>query len=176
MDENKNNKAKILIIVITAVILSAAAAAMGVLTMTGFFDKTDQTDSDKPEGVVGIIRDGWDPGIEVSDNDSSEQKKGTQIPGYSDVEMKEGDTTLNLSVGNPKENHVGLIATLKLEDGTVLFTSGLMKPGQGIDELPLSQTLEKGVYDAMVFYQCVSLNDANTRLNAAESRFKIIVK
>ena len=63
----------------------------------------------------------------------------------------------------------------KLSDGTVLYTSPLLKPGQGLDEIPLNQTLSKGTYDAMVYYQCVLLDEEQTPLNAAESAFTLIV-
>lgn len=170
MEEKQNNKKKTALIIIVAVILSAGAAIMGVLTWQGYFDKQPE---EKSEGVVGMIVDDWETGIEDT---SSEQKKGTQIPGYSSAEMKKGDTSLKLRIGNPKENEVGFYATLKLSDGTVLYESQLLQPGQGLEEIPLSKTLEKGTYDAVVVYQCVALNEAHTPLNAAESGFKLIVK
>ena len=43
--------------------------------------------------------------------------------GYSGAEMKAGDTTLSLRIGNPEENTCYLQATLQLEDGTVLYLS-----------------------------------------------------
>ena len=52
---------------------------------------------------------------------------------------------------------------------------GLLKPGQGLEEIPLNQTLAKGTYPAMVFYQCVLLDEEQTPINAAESTFTLIV-
>ena len=124
------------------------------------------------DGVVGVITDDWDPGIEKP---TQAQKPGTQIPGYSYAEMNAGDTTLKLSIGNPKENEVGMFATLKLKDGTVLYESPLLNPGQGLTDVPLLQTLEKGSYDAIVVYQCVTLDEKHTPLNAAESGFTLVV-
>jgi len=89
--------------------------------------------------------------------------------------MKEGDTTLTLSIGNPKANSVGFFATLKLQNGDVLYESELLEPGQGLTEIPLTHTLSKGTYDAAVVYKCVLLDEENTPLNAAESVFKLIV-
>ena len=89
--------------------------------------------------------------------------------------MNAGDTSLKISIGNPKENEVGFFASLELEDGTVLYESELLKPGQGLTEIPLSKTLEKGTYNAKVVYHCVSLDEAHTPLNSAESGFVLIV-
>ena len=165
--EKKSNK-KVIIIIVAAVIVLAAATVL-ILALNGVFSPK----SEPSNGVVGVISDNWDPGIEQTDG---EAKKGTQIPGYSTAEMTAGDTSLKLSIGNPKDNKVGMYATLKLGDGTVLYKSELLKPGQGLTEVPLDKTLEKGEYDAIVEYQCVVLDENNTPLNSAESGFKLIVK
>lgn len=89
--------------------------------------------------------------------------------------MKAGDTQLHLSIGNPKENNCGFYATLQLEDGTVLYKSELLKPGYGLTEVPLQQTLKKGTYDAEVFYECVTLDEEQSPLNSAKSKFKLVV-
>ena len=168
--EKQSNKKVILII---AAVLLAAAVTIGVLALCGVFRPAPQ-ETERGEGVVGVITDNWDP--QVKDQEpTSEPRKGTQIPGYSSAQMNAGDTTLHLRIGNPKDNKVGMFATLQLFDGTVLYESPLLKPGQGLEEVPLTQSLTKGVYDAKVVYQCVALDDKNTPLNAAESGFKLYV-
>ena len=164
----KNKKS---LIIIFAALLLVAAATIGILIFSGAFSAPEK--QNKGEGVVGIISDDWDPGVEET---NGQPKKGTQIPGYSIAEMNAGDKTLKLSIGNPKDNKVGMFATLKLEDDTVLYESPLLKPGQGMTEVPLNESLEKGEYNAKVVYQCVMLDEKNTPLNAAESGFKLIVK
>ena len=62
------------------------------------------------------------------------------------------------------------------KDGTVLYESELLKPGYGLTEVPLNQTLKTGEYTAMVVYKCVTLDEEETPLNSAESEFKLIVK
>ena len=163
-----NNRKKILIIVVAALLLTAAATA-GILIFSGVF-QPKQTDS---QGIVGVVTDNWDPGIDEKDKP---QQSGTQIPGYSTAVMNAGDMTLKINIGNPKDNKVGMFASLKLSDGTVLYESPLLKPGQGVEEIPLNKTLEKGTYDAFVEYQCVLLDENNTPLNAAQSGFKLIVE
>ena len=163
---DKKSKKKVIIIVAAVVVL--AAAAVLTLWFCGVF--TPKTEP--ANGVVGQITDDWDPGVEQP----TSAKSGTQIPGYSNAEMNAGDTSLKMSIGNPKENKVGFFASIVLDDGTVLYESELLKPGQGLTEVPLSKTLEKGTYDAKVVYQCVALDEKNTPLNSAESGFTLIVK
>lgn len=156
-------------------IIAAVVIILLVLIIGGvvIYNITSDDGATPADGVVGKISDDWDPGLE---EESSAHSTGTQIPGYSTAEMNEGDTSLHLSIGNPKENNCGFYATLMLNDGTVLYKSELLNPGCGLTEVPLSKTLEKGEYDAMVFYECVTLDDEHSPLNAAESEFKLIVK
>lgn len=127
-------------------------------------------------GVAGKIVDNWDTGIpEQTDEPEESTSGGIQIPGYSKAEMEEGDTQLHLSIGNPKENNCGFYVTVRLENGTVLYKSELLKPGYGLTEIPLEQTLNKGTYDAEVFYECVTLDEDASPLNSAISKFQLIV-
>ena len=167
-DKNRSKKgSQKKVIIIAAAVVLLIAAVVSVLYLCGVFTPKIEPSN----GVVGKITDDWDPGVE----EPSDAKSGTQIPGYSSAEMKAGDTALTLSIGNPKENKVGFFASLVLEDGTVLYESPLLEPGQGLTEVPLSQTLEKGVYNAKVVYQCVALDEAHMPLNSAESGFTLIV-
>ena len=149
-----------------------AAAVLLTLLLSGAFEPKQEKNDHK--GVVGVISDDWDHGI-VEESNRREKKRHTDPGLFCTAQMNAGDETLVISIGNPKENKVGFFATVKLSDGTVLYKSELLKPGQGLTEIPLNQTLEKGVYDASVYYQCVLLDEENTPLNAAESAFKLYV-
>lgn len=169
MDKAKEKSNKKPLIIIIAILVIAALAVGGVVVYNSFF-------AEKPlpsNGVVEKISDGWDTGLE---DKTAPQSSGIQIPGYGTAVMKAGDESLSLSIGNPKENKCGFYATLKLEDGTVLYESELLKPGYGLTEVPLNQTLDAGEYTAMVVYKCVTLDEEETPLNSAESEFKLIVK
>ena len=89
--------------------------------------------------------------------------------------MQAGDRTLKLSIGNPAENTCYLKATLMLEDGTVLYESGLLEPGKGMEEIELNQTLEAGTYEAMVRYQGYSMDESQSELNSSDSGFTLTV-
>lgn len=163
-------KKKGLIIAIISVLVVVVLAISSVFIIKSMNNKEEQIDS---EGVIGRVTDGWDTGI--SESKDSASQGGVQIPGYSMAEMNEGDTQLHLSIGNPKENTCGFYATVELEDGTVLYKSELLEPGYGLTEIPLTQTLKKGEYDAVVCYDCVTLNEQHTPLNSARSKFTLVV-
>lgn len=113
----------------------------------------------------------WDDGIE----NESEIEGRILVPGYSGAKMKSGDKVLALRIGNPKENTCYLQATLKLEDGTVLYESGLIEPGMGYENVELTQTLEAGEYNAYVHYQGYSMEETPEMLNSCDSAFVLKV-
>ena len=167
MEKNKKHKA-IIIILITAVILLAGA----LVTVYIMSNQPKEVTAPDSAGVGGEIVDNWDPNI---DNEPTHGVDDAIIPGYGNAEMKAGDTTLTLSIGNPSENTVGLFATLIVDDKE-LYRSPLLKPGQGITRIPLNETLEKGTYNAYVLYQITDLNNPDTKLNSVRSALELIVK
>lgn len=164
-----NKSKKRLFIALIVILIVAVLAVGGIVVYNNFFAKKPSAS----DGVVGKISSDWNAG---SEDETAPQSKGTQIPGYSTAEMNANDKSLHLSIGNPKTNKCGFYATLKLEDDTVLYKSELLEPGYGLTEVPLSETLEKGEYTAMVLYECVTLDEKHTPLNSAESEFTLIVK
>ncbi|MGN0536122.1 MAG: hypothetical protein ACI4IR_09010 [Eubacterium sp.] len=169
MSNTKEKPKKKLLIALIVILIIAALGIGGVIVYNCFFAK----DPTPPKGVVGVVSDGWETGLE---DEPAPEGQGIQIPGYGSAVMNEGDTSLVLSIGNPKTNNCGFYATLKLEDGTELYKSELLEPGYGLTEVPLSQTLKAGEYTAIVYYQCVTLDEEHSPLNSAESEFTLIVK
>lgn len=159
-----NHKSYKMIIIILIVLL------LGVVAFLVF----DLSKKDRTPGSSAYI-DGeaseWDVGID----DDAEIEGRILVPGYSGAKMKTGDTILALKVGNPKENTCYLKATVQLEDGTVLYESGLIEPGMGYDEIELKQTLEPGEYNAYVHYQGYSLAENPEMLNSCDSAFVLKV-
>ena len=159
-----------------SVVISALFIFILFVIAVVMFQVMKPEDAKNANGVAGKIVDNWDTGIpEQTDEPEESTSGGIQIPGYSKAEMEEGDTQLHLSIGNPKENNCGFYVTVRLENGTVLYKSELLKPGYGLTEIPLEQTLNKGTYDAEVFYECVTLDEDASPLNSAISKFQLIV-
>lgn len=161
------HKKRMFVILFTIMLLIVG----GIIIYNNFF--AEKSTFESSNGVVGKIFDGWDTGLE---KESAPPSGKIQIPGYSYAEMKAGDESLRISIGNPPENKCGFYATLKLMDGTILYRSELLEPGYGLTEVPLLQTLDAGEYRAIVLFECVSLDEKHTRLNSAKSEFKLTVK
>ncbi|MGM9553070.1 MAG: hypothetical protein ACI3V2_02095 [Faecousia sp.] len=168
--KERENPKRLIMILSIGIVICLAVTAWALF----FRQSNDALSPDyEPQGVVGKVTDGWDTGLE---DPPAPEQKGIQIPGYSTAEMKAGDSSLHLSIGNPPANTCGFYATLKLADGTVLYRSELLEPGFGLTEVPLAESLDAGEYTAIVLYECVTLDESHTRLNSAESEFKLIVK
>ena len=77
------------------------------------------------------------------------------IPGFSELHFKAGQTEQNMTVPNPPQNICWFKVSLVLEDGTVLWISDLIAPGEESEQVVLNEPLEKGEYkNAMLKYQC----------------------
>ena len=113
----------------------------------------------------------WDDGID----NNTEIEGRILVSGYSGATLKAGETKLALRIGNPAENTCYLQATLQLEDGTILYESGLIEPGKGYDEIELTEPLEVGEYDAFVHYQGYSMDEGYEKLNSCDSAFTLKV-
>ncbi len=163
-------KNKTVVRVIIALLVCAVLALAGILLWRSSSSESDEIE--ESSGVSGIISEDWDSGIDHG----SVQSSDVQIPGYKEAKMSAGDDILHLNIGNPKENSVGFEVTVELEDGTVLYQSPILEPGQGISELPLLTSPEKGTYQAYVVYQIVSLDEEHAPMNTAKSAFTLYVE
>lgn len=100
---------------------------------------------------------------------------GILIPGYTSMVMKANTKEQTVSIGNPADNDCIFVIVLKLEDGTKLFESQELKPGEGLENITLDQELEAGEYQAVIEYKCYSLEDKSP-LNGGSAEFKLYVK
>ena len=99
------------------------------------------------------------------------------IPGFGELHFKAGQKEQNMTVPNPPQNFCWFKVSLVLEDGTVLWTSDLIAPGEESEQVVLNEPLEKGEYEnAMLKYQCFADEAEQKALNGAETKLTIIVK
>ncbi|MFZ3130163.1 MAG: hypothetical protein WA125_03435 [Desulfosporosinus sp.] len=94
------------------------------------------------------------------------------IPGFEKIAMKAGQAKQAVNFYNPEKNSCYFRISLVLADGTELFRSGMIKPGQTIGTIDISRSLEVGTYeDAVLQYDCYTieglqpLNGSKTVLN-----------
>lgn len=94
---------------------------------------------------------------------------GIAIPGFEKLVMKAGQTDQVASFYNPEANECFFRISVLLADGTELFRSGMIKPGQKIEELEISQSLKAGTYkDAVLRYDCYAMESLQP-MNGAET-------
>ena len=97
------------------------------------------------------------------------------IPGFDRITISANTTDVHVNLGNPDSNTCGFIISLELEDGTVLFTSGLLLPGEALSDITLSEALSPGEYAAVVKYEAYDAADLSP-LNTAEVSITLVVE
>lgn len=99
----------------------------------------------------------------------------TQIPGFKTLTMTTDTTEQEVYFQNPGENKVNLQLTLALADGTQLYKSDLIQPGNAVKSIKISKKLESGSYDdAILHYDCYTAD--GQKCNSANLTFDLIVK
>ncbi|WP_180326508.1 hypothetical protein [Raoultibacter phocaeensis] len=111
---------------------------------------------------------GWDAAVPSAGG----VEQGISIPGYESMTMRAGETAQRVDMGNPPSNECSFVITLRLEDGTELYRSPSLAPGEGLAEIELAVGLEAGEYPAEIAYECFSLDDGSP-LNGAVSSFTL---
>ena len=124
------------------------------------------------------------PGLVYEPTGNSEQFKADTslpniiIPGWTGIRLPAVKTNAPVSLNNPKANdgYYDLTFTLRLEDGTEIFTTNLVAPGETCTSVTLLQELESGEYPAHLFIQPYLRNDSHSPLNNADLEILLIVE
>lgn len=99
------------------------------------------------------------------------------IPGYEGLTLKADSKKQDLRLPNPEQNTCYFQIALFLEDGTLLWQSELIKPGETSKPITLETELEEGTYPkAVLHYSCFEMNEELTPLNGAEIKVTLRVK
>ncbi len=115
------------------------------------------------------------PPLEVLEPPPKEGPKTIAIPGYAQLVMKAGDLIQLVELYNPAENPCYFVISIILPDGTEIYCSELIKPGQKTDAIRLSQLLDVGTYkNATLRYSCYSMEDKSP-MNGADTKFTLEV-
>ena len=103
--------------------------------------------------------------------------KTIAIPGFDSLNFKAGVTEQAVSLYNPNQNTCYFKMSLILADGTKLWESKLVEPGQAFYKITLNQPLSVGTYEnAVLKYECFSNSDGSGVLNGSENKFTLNVK
>ena len=101
---------------------------------------------------------------------------GIDLPGYVCFNLKADTKKQKLTIPNPPQNFCQIRISLILEDGNVIWTSELVKPGEETSPVVLNEALAKGEYGATIKYECFRMDEAMTPLNGAEANVRLKVK
>ncbi len=114
----------------------------------------------------------------VPQEDTPEQ--GVVIPGKGSLYIPAGETRVRADFYNPAENKGLYYLTFELrlpgEEGyETLYSSGLVEPETGVEEITLSRPLDKGEYTAVIRVQPYHMDKERTPTNNADIVTKLVV-
>lgn len=105
-----------------------------------------------------------------------EENPSIAIPGYEYLSLAAGTKTQSIALNNPETNTCYFLISLRLEDGTELWQSEYLAPGQVSKAMELNEKLEPGTYNAVLHYDCFRMNQELSPLNGAETKLTLRVK
>lgn len=91
------------------------------------------------------------------------------LPGVSRIEMEAGTTRVDFPLVNPEGNTCYMKYTIRdAQTDEVLYSSGLIGPGQAVLSFDLNRPVEAGTYDILLQVETSDLDDYTVQLNGAE--------
>lgn len=98
------------------------------------------------------------------------------IPGKESMKIQANAKSVSVDLYNPENNKCYFEISILLEDGTELYKSKLVKPGQNIYKINLNKELAKGTYNATIHYSTYTMDGNYTPLNGANVPVKLIAE
>lgn len=117
-------------------------------------------------------------GLAYEETGPVEKNQGSiSIPGYEGIILQADTKQQSIGLPNPAKNTCYFQISLYLEDGTLLWQSGFIKPGAISDPIVLSESLPAGSYpNAKLKYNCFAIDKNRTPLNGADTKLTLWVK
>lgn len=95
------------------------------------------------------------------------EEPNISYPGYEKLIFMADSKKQEVYLTNPKDNTCYFMISIILEDGTVIWQSDGLMPGNAYDRISLRKILEEGIYDnAVLQYESYSLKDGR-KLNGS---------
>jgi hypothetical protein len=129
-----------------------------------------------PPGTAAVdLEEGAVPWQGVQNQDTGGTQEGIAIPGYKSITVGAGRTNVQVNFQNPEGNPCYFRISLRLDDGTVLYQSKMIRPGMALYDIALTKPLRTGEYGATVRYETFSLSDLSP-MNGADVRITLIAR
>ena len=117
----------------------------------------DQSASEIQEAVDHEVEDGY---FNMSIN--------TSVPVFE-------DNSAAIGIRNIESNQYDCIVTVTLDDGTEVYKSGGIAPGNELEMVTLTQKLEPGDYEATAVFEIIEQNEAHTVAGQTASKLTLHV-
>lgn len=146
-------------------IVAAALCSVAMIAVAGGvgFHLGQQTVVDAPTSTEMVVAQGQEAG-------------SIAIPGFDRMILKAGKTEQKAALFNPGENECYFVLGIYLPDGTEIFRSSKLAPGEALESIELKQPLEAGAHDgATLRYTCYAFDDLSP-LNGADVNFRLEVE
>jgi len=116
-------------------------------------------------------------GEEIQQTGPVEKKPDSiAIPGYEGINLKADTKEQEIGFPNPAQNTCYFQISLILEDGTTLWQSELVKPGEISEPITLNEPLAAGVYpNSLLKFDCYTMDGSMRSLNGAATKMTIHV-
>lgn len=112
----------------------------------------------------------------VESYDPEKESASIAIPGYEYLTLAADTKKQSIALDNPKTNTCYFLISLFMEDGTLLWQSDYLAPGEASKPIELTLALEAGTYNAVLHYDCFRMNSELSSLNGAETKLTLRVK
>lgn len=135
--------------------------------------------------IGGLLKDKNEAPAAVSGNAQTQQEPTEvvkvedriAIPGYEAIQLTADTLEQTICFPNPAQNCCYFQMSLYLEDGTLLWKSGDVAPGETSEPVVLSQPLAAGKYkDAILKYDCFTMDKSHSQLNGAQTKLMLLVQ
>ena len=152
-------KGKLVVFVLAAVVLAAVIAALLLM------GRPEKQQAKLPNGET------------VQPSGAVEKRADSiAIPGYERISLKADCKEQEIGFPNPAQNTCYFQISLILEDGTTLWQSELVKPGEISKSITLNEPLAAGVYpNSLLKFDCYTMDGSMRSLNGAATKMTIHV-
>lgn len=156
--ESQKNQKPVIVLLTVAVVLLAAILVLTV-------NRPQKQQAKLPNGE------------ELQQSGPVEKKPDSiAIPGYERISLKADCKEQEIGFPNPAQNTCYFQISLILEDGTTLWQSELVKPGEISKSITLNEPLAAGVYpNSLLKFDCYTMDGSMRSLNGAATKMTIHV-
>lgn len=178
MAKNSRKDIVISVLIIVVILLIVAFVILAMVFRNTMRKGSDSTTA--PQTVSQTVQSTEESS--VAGETTTKKKKNTDtidIPQRGFLTFAADTVEQTNTVTNPEQNFCYFKVTLKLADGTVLWQSDYIAPGESSEPMKLNKPLKKGSYEkAVMLFECFALNDDGTyrQVNGANNILTILVK